>query len=120
MTAKRDLKKLIRDRMKKTGESYASAGESSAPILGWIATGEAPHDYEFKLDERGHQNSSSAMVRARKEKPDGFGGLIGAPLARQPRNLDFTEGARPVDDLCDRLRRDSRPRQLRSTTETSR
>lgn len=93
MTKQRDLKSLIRDRMAKTGESYASArryivekaptdekARQSKPTVpkGWLAAGQAPKDYEFTIDRVGARTSAkpSAMLRAIVEKPTAFGTLM--------------------------------------------
>ena len=79
MTRRRDFKTLVRERMKKTGESYttaqrhlagapsspppASDGEG-APLKGWFATGETPEAYAYARDPQGHGGSSSAVIRS--------------------------------------------------------
>lgn len=44
---------------------------------GWIATGQAPQDYEFALDgTEKHSGTKSALLRARAPTPSGFGTLM--------------------------------------------
>src|SRR4051794_18361076 len=88
MTKKRDLQFLIRERMEKTGESYVparrqlvekatAAPEPAGSLKGWITTGKAPQDYEFTMDRAEVRGGNPiARVRARTDKPSGFGTLM--------------------------------------------
>jgi hypothetical protein len=79
MTRRRDFKALVRERMQKTGESYATAlrhiantpletrpesTQTSAPLKGWFARGETPAAYAFERDLEGHGGQASAVIRA--------------------------------------------------------
>jgi hypothetical protein len=77
MTTQHDLKRLIRERMSKTGESYATArrhlrGEHEQTpavdghIKGWSLQGTTPHAYELTLEPNGGPSGGPcARIRAR-------------------------------------------------------
>jgi len=79
MTTKHDLKRLIRERMDKTGERYAAArrnvlGTPEAapptpkPITGWLLQGATPHAYELALDPAGGpRGEPCARLRSREK-----------------------------------------------------
>jgi hypothetical protein len=84
MTTKNDLKRLIRERMDKTGERYAAArrhvlgarkddtAPTPKPTKGWLLQGATPHAYALALDPTGGPNGGPcARVRSREgSSPD--------------------------------------------------
>jgi hypothetical protein len=104
MTKNRDLKKLIRERMEKTGERYAAArrkvlspfelepdirsDSKGKPIKGWFMSGRAADDYEFKIEPRsGKSGGACAIISARSEAPQDFATLMQHFLADDYRKL---------------------------------
>jgi hypothetical protein len=78
MTTKNDLKRLIRERMTKTGERYVAArrnilgtsdgAPTSKPIHGWLLQGSTPHAYELAREPNGGPNGGPcARLRSRPD-----------------------------------------------------
>lgn len=86
MTRHRDFKRLVRTRMSKTGESYASArrqllGKRKAgSLVGWVVTGPGDHlpgfeltDYVGELDPNAvYGGKPSAVLYSTVDKPDSY------------------------------------------------
>ncbi len=68
---------MIRSAMLPLAVLLAAAPAAAAPPEGWIAAGMAPRDYDMGIDRTVlHEGKKSAFLRAKTERPAGFGTLM--------------------------------------------
>lgn len=85
MTARRDLKARVRERMTRTGESYTQALAATkrsdapqppqSPIAGWVIAGDAPWAYRFGVESQ-REGVCAARIEYASDANQGFGTLM--------------------------------------------
>ncbi len=117
MTKNNDFKKLVRERMAKTGESYATArrqmeGERPAPTLdGWVITGPGDHNEGFELTDYAggleldmvYRGKPCAYLRSTVDEPNSHAVIMQSVDARPYRGerIRFSAGIRCTEGTED-------------------